>query len=194
MWNLQQILCKQPSESLRNDLVCTKPWDTLACHLFEFHGKLFLIIVDRYSKFVCVQPVVSHTIEKKIWHFSTSSLNLAHPTKYDVLEVQTFYPGYSWFFSNLDIALEFSRSYHHSSNPAERAVRSDKYYEDIGRHKLGNIARRIGLIEYLCTLISDQLPSLSEILNSRIYKGYQPFLCSSSKPELVTDKLIERRK
>ena len=40
---------KQPSESLRNDLVCTKLWDTLAWNLFEFHGKLFAIIVDRYS-------------------------------------------------------------------------------------------------------------------------------------------------
>ena len=31
------------------------------------------------------------------------------------------------------------------------------------------------------------------ILNSRIYKGYQHVLCSSSRPELFTDKLIERR-
>ena len=55
--------------------------------------------------------------------------------------------------------------------------------------KLGNHAWRIGLIEYLCIPISDQLPSLVEILNSCIYKGYQPFLCSS-----VTDKLVERKK
>ena len=60
--------------------------------------------------------------------------------------------------------------------------------------KLGNSAWWIGLIEYLCTVISDQLPSLTEILNSHIYKGYQPFLCSSSRPESVTDKLVERKK
>ena len=48
---------RQQSESLRNDLVCTKPLDTLARDLFEFHGKLFLIIVDRYSKFVCMEPI-----------------------------------------------------------------------------------------------------------------------------------------
>ena len=41
--------------------------------------------------------------------------------------------------------------------------------------KFGISAWRIGLIEYLCTPISDQLPSPSEILNSCIYKGYQPF-------------------
>ena len=57
--------------------------------------------------------------------------------------------------------------------------------------KLGNSAWRIGLIEYLCTPISDQL--LAEMLNSCIYKGYQPFLCSSSRSESVTDKLYHDR-
>ena len=60
--------------------------------------------------------------------------------------------------------------------------------------KLGNSAWRIGLIEYLCTPISDQLPSLAETLNSCIYKGYLPFLCSSSRSESATDKLVERKK
>ena len=32
---------RPPSESLKNDLVCTKPWNTLACDLFEFQKKLF---------------------------------------------------------------------------------------------------------------------------------------------------------
>ena len=50
------------------------------------------------------------------------------------------------------------------------------------------------MIEYLCTPISNQLPSLAEILNSHIYKGYQPFLCSSSRPASVTEKLFERKK
>ena len=34
---------------------------------------------------------------------------------------------------------------------------------------------------------------LAEILNSCIYKGYQPFLCSS-RSESVSDKLVERKK
>ena len=60
--------------------------------------------------------------------------------------------------------------------------------------KLGNSAWRIGLIEYLCTSISDQLPSMAEILNPHILKSYQPFLCSFSRSESVTDKLVERKK
>ena len=60
--------------------------------------------------------------------------------------------------------------------------------------KLGNNAWRISLIDYLCAPISDQLPSPTEILNSHIYKGYQPYLCSYSRSESVTDKLVERKK
>ena len=43
---------------------------------------------------------------------------------------------------------------------------------------LGNSALEIGLLEYLCTPISDSIPSPSEILNNRVYKGFQPFLKS----------------
>ena len=60
--------------------------------------------------------------------------------------------------------------------------------------KLGNSAWTIDLIEYLCTPISNQIPSLAEIFNSCIYKGYQPFLCSSSRLKSVTGKLPERKK
>ena len=57
-----------------------------------------------------------------------------------------------------------------------------------------NSAWRIGLIDYLCTPISDQLPSPAEILNSHIYKDYQPFLCSSFRSDSVTVKCVERKK
>ena len=32
---------RQPSEILKNALVSTKPWDTLAADIFEFQGKYF---------------------------------------------------------------------------------------------------------------------------------------------------------
>ena len=72
---------RQLSKSLRNNLVCAKPWDTLACDLFEFHGKLFLIIVDRYSKFVCMDPVVDHTAEKTVLVFLNIFFKLGIPNK-----------------------------------------------------------------------------------------------------------------
>ena len=71
---------RQPSESLRKDLVCTKPWDTLTFDLFEFHGKLFLIVVDRYSKSVCIEPMVDHTADKAILSFLNIFSQLGIPS------------------------------------------------------------------------------------------------------------------
>ena len=77
----KKILTRHLSESLKNDLVYTKHWDTLACGLFEFQGKLFLIVVDRYSKFVCVEPVVDHTADKTILAFLNIFSNLGIQNK-----------------------------------------------------------------------------------------------------------------
>ena len=50
-------------------------------------------------------------------------------------------------------------------------------------------------MECLCTSISDSIPSPAELLNDRVYKGFQPFLkpLSSSfqvTKETMTDNLI----
>ena len=64
--------------------------------------------------------------------------------------------------------------------------------------KLGNIAWRICLIKYLCIPISHSLLSPAEILNKRVYKGYQPFLCDNHtlncRSGTTIDKPIERKK
>ena len=159
----------------------------LACDLFEFHGKLFLIIVDRYHKFVCIKHMVDHTADKTILVFSNIFSKHGIPNKTQCNRGLNFLSrGFQEFCSNLDIVLEFSSSYHYSSNPAEGAVRRVKnIMKKCTDEKLWNNAWMIGLIEYLCTPISDQLPSPAEILNSCIYKGFQPFLCSSSRAESV---------
>ena len=79
IWN--KFSTRQPSESLKNDLVCTKLWDTLACDLFEFQGKLFLIIIDRYSKFVCMELVIDDTADKTILAFLNIFSKLGIPNK-----------------------------------------------------------------------------------------------------------------
>ena len=115
---------RQQSESLENHLVCIKPWDTLACDLFEFHGKLFLIIIDRYSKFISMEPVVDHTADKTFLAFLNIFSKLGIPSKIQCDRGSTFLSrSFYEFCSNLDV-FEFSSSYHHSSNPAERAVRT----------------------------------------------------------------------
>ena len=46
---------KQPTESLLNDPVSTKPWNALAMDNFDFNSKHYLIVVDHFSKFVVVK-------------------------------------------------------------------------------------------------------------------------------------------
>ena len=71
-------------------------------------------------------------------------------------------------------------------------MHSEKY------ERLGNCAWRINLIEFLCTLMSDSLLSPVEILNQRVYKGFQPFLCDNPtlncRSEMTTDNLTERKR
>ena len=89
------ILTRHPSESLKNDLVCTKTWNTLASNLFEFQGKLFLIVVDRYSKFVCVEPVVDHTADKAILAFLNIFSKLGIPNKIQCKRFKHFIQKFS---------------------------------------------------------------------------------------------------
>ena len=46
---------KQPTETLLNDPVSTKPWNALAMNNFNFNGKHYLIVVDHFSKFIAVK-------------------------------------------------------------------------------------------------------------------------------------------
>ena len=81
--------------------------------------------------------------------------------------------AFTAFCHELDINHILTSAYHHQSNPAERAIRTIK---GIMRKcmETGN-SWRLGLLEYLCTPISDHIPSPSELLNRR-YRGVQPFL------------------
>ena len=81
--------------------------------------------------------------------------------------------AFTAFCRELDINHTLTSAYHHQSNPAERAIRTVK---SIMRKcmETGN-SWRLGLLEYLCTPISDHIPSPSELLNRR-YRGVQPFL------------------
>ena len=60
---------------------------------------------------------------------------------------------------------------------------------------LGNSAWKIGLLEYSCIPIFDPIPSPAELLNDRVYKGFQPLFKPSSSlfqvtKDTMTDNLI----
>ena len=55
----QKFQSKQPPEALRNDLLITQPWTSLATDIFELNGKSYLIVVDCYSRFIVVCKVTT---------------------------------------------------------------------------------------------------------------------------------------
>ena len=80
------------------------------------------------------------------------------------------------FCSNLDISLSYSSSFHHSSNPAEWAVRTVKnIMKKCSDDNLYNSAWKIGLLEYFCTPSSDFIPSPAELLNNSVDIGLSLF-------------------
>ena len=47
---------KQPKETLLNDPVSNVPCKSLAMDNFDFNGRHYLIVVNRFSKFIVVKP------------------------------------------------------------------------------------------------------------------------------------------
>ena len=73
------------------------------------------------------------------------------------------------FCKGLDIKLSFSSAHHHSRNPAECSVQIVKNIME--KCKYTNTNWRLGLLEYLCTPLSEKLASPAELLAGRQFKG-----------------------
>ena len=57
----QKYQDKQPREQITSPPISSSPWHTIASDLFEFRGKTYLIVSDRYSKFVIVRELPDHS-------------------------------------------------------------------------------------------------------------------------------------
>ena len=169
----QKYQDKQPRENITSSPIPSAPWHTIATDIFEFKGKSYLIISDRFSKFVIVRELIDHSSEQTIKAFRSIF------SEHDIPKVLISDRGRNYtssaftaFCHELDINHILTSAYHHQSNPAERAIRTVK---SIMRKcmETGN-SWCLGLLEYLCTPISDHIPSPSKLLNRR-YRGVQPF-------------------
>ena len=65
----QKFKSRQPAETLRNELPTTQPWTCLATDTFEYGGKSYLIIVDRFYKFIVVRKVADHSSKQTVATF-----------------------------------------------------------------------------------------------------------------------------
>ena len=142
---------KQPAESLLNDPAGTKPWTALAMDNFELNGRHYLIIVDNFSKFTVVkysQDLTSKTtinllLEVFSEHGIPSTIRCGHG--HNFISSQ-----FIEFCKQLNIAVTLSSGYHHSSNPAECAVKTVKSL--MRRCLAANTSWCIALIKYLLPL------------------------------------------
>ena len=100
------------------------------------------------------------------------------------------------FCKGLDIKLSFSSAHHHSGNPAEHSVQIVKTI--MKKCKYTNTNWRLGLLEYLCTPLSEKLASPAELLAGRQFKGLQPTLRAKLTPtssfsEQAKEQLVSKK-
>ena len=173
----QKYQDKQPRENITSPPIPCSTWHTVATDVFEFKGKSYLIISDRFSKFVIVREIIDHSTDQTIKAFRNIFSRHDIP---DISDRERNYTSsaFSAFCHELDINHILTSAYHHQSNPAEHAIRTVKGIM-CKCMETGN-SWRLGLLEYLCTPISDSIPSPSELLNCR-YRGVQSFLHFNAK-------------
>ena len=135
----------------------TRPWSHLSLDNFEFQDQHFIIILDVLTKFFVVRPVSSLntncTIQILTSVFSEQGLPISIRCDRGRNFVSDLFQQYC---QHLGINLTFSSAYHHSENPAERAIRTVK-----GLMKCCTMAKqswRLALLEYLATPLDSNTP------------------------------------
>ena len=103
-----------------------------------------------------------------------SSVNLVSQRISTVTEVDNFLSSqFTQFLNDLGIDLTFCSAYHHSSNPAEHAIRNVKNLMKCCGS--ANKPWHISLLEYLATPLSTGLPSPAAMMG-REFRGLLPHL------------------
>ena len=183
--------CAQHQDKQPNELIISepelKPWTSLSIDNFEYKGRHYLIILDRCTKFVVVKCIHSYdagtTVETMCEVFSEFGLpeNIRSDRGRNFLSNQ-----FTQFLNTLGIDLTFCSAYHHSSNPAEHAIRNVK---NLMKHCASDgKSWHIALLEYLATPLSIGIPSPAAMMG-RDFRGLLPhlqhFLPDSTKEQLV---------
>ena len=121
---------KQQAEPLEHD-VPTNPWYSLMLDNFEYKGSLYLIIYDRFTRFIVVQKcadlnacsAILSLLEVFCEHGVLSNINSDRGRNFVSKEFYTF-------CEDLGIVLNFSSGYHHSANQAQHAVRTGQIFNE----------------------------------------------------------------
>ena len=140
---------KQSPEPLECDIM-SFPWSSLTLDNFEYKGTLYLIIYDRFSRFVVVKTSIDLSARSTIMSLLEVFCKFGVPSFIHTDRGRNFVSkDFSQFCQDLGIHLNFSSGYHHSANQAERAVPTVK---DLMKCCYSaSVHWRIALLEYLCT-------------------------------------------
>ena len=140
---------KQTTEPLEHDMP-TKPWCNLTLDNFEYKGSPYLIIYDRFTRFIVVKKCADHSARLAILSLLEVFCEHGVPSNIRSDRGRNFVSReFDTFCKDLGIILNFSSEYHHSANQAERAVRMVK---DLMKHcDSAGVHWCIALLEFLCT-------------------------------------------
>ena len=149
-----------------------RPWSYLSLDNFDFQGQHYLMILDTSTKFFVVRTVQSKstncTIQILTSVFSEHGLPLDIRCDRSRNFISDHFQDYC---SYLGINLTFSSTYHHSSNPAERAIKTIKML--MKQCSMAKQSWRLALLEYLTTPLDGNTPSPSE-LNGHKFNSLLP--------------------
>ena len=105
----------------------TKPWSHVSLDNFEFRGQYFLMILGISTKFFVVRPVSSLNTDATIQLLTCIFSEHGLPESIHCDRGRNFVSDlFQQYCQYLGISLLFSSAYHHSGNPAERAIRTIK--------------------------------------------------------------------
>ena len=178
---------KQAAEPLEHD-VPTKAWCSLMLNNFEYKGSLYLIIYDRFTRFIVVKKCADLSAHSAILsllevfseHGAPSNIHSDRGRNFVSKEFDTF-------CKDLGKVLNFSSGYRHSANQAEHAVRTVK--DLTKRCDSAGVHWRIALLEFLCTPGPDSESPSS--LMGRQFRGILPMMSFQTEKTRRRKRLIQ---
>ena len=113
-------------QTTTNDTI-TRLWSYLSLDNFKFQGQHYIMTLDTLKKFFVVRTVQSLSTNCTIQILTSVFSKHGLPSNIRCDRGRNFVSDhFQDYCSHLGINLTFSSTYHHSSNPAERAIRTIK--------------------------------------------------------------------
>ena len=167
----------------------TKPWYSLTLNNFEFKGSLYLIIYDRFTRFIIVKKCVDLSARIAIQSLLEVFCEHGVPSHIHSDRGHNFVSNkFGIFCKDLGISLNFSSGYHHSANQGEHAMCTVK---DLMKCcNSAGVHWRIALLEFLCTPGPDS-ESLSSLVG-RQFHGILPMIHKVTN-NTYSDKFSDRK-